>query len=130
MDSARRNGSLLGICIAVAACIAGAIAAPADARDFNCDASALRLALGGQAPVEPITANRGATACKDVKSQTKTTIGPVTAGALIAETSAPKGTQADSEGGLGLVSVSADALAGIPIPTLDAIDQIPAVPLP
>jgi hypothetical protein len=108
-----------------------ALAVPAaQARDFNCDASAVRLTLGGQATVEPITANRGQSACKDVKSQTKTTIGPVTLGALIAETSAPKATQADAQGGLGLVSVSADALAGLPIPTLDAIDQLPAISVP
>ena len=109
----------------------GLLAAPAaQARDFNCDASALRLSIGGQVPVEPITANRGSTACKDVKSQTKTTIGPATIGALIAETSAPNSTQADAQGGVGLVSVSADALAGIPIPTLDAVDQLPAVTVP
>jgi hypothetical protein len=102
----------------------------ADARDFNCDASAVRLQLGGQSTVEPITANRGAPTCKEVKSQTKQTIGPVTLGALIAETKVPKPTEVDAQGGLGLVSVSADALAALPIPTLDAIDQIPPVPLP
>jgi hypothetical protein len=102
----------------------------ADARDFNCDASAVRLTLGGQATVEPITANRGQSACKEVKSQTKQTIGPVTLGALYAETTVPSSTAAQAQGGLGLLSVSADALAGLPIPTLDEIDQIPAVPLP
>src|SRR3954447_13238259 len=102
----------------------------AHARDFNCDASAVRLTLGGQATVEPITANRGAATCKEVKSQTKTTVGPATLGALIAETTVPQATAADAQGGLGLVSVSAAALAGIPIPTLDAIDQIPALPVP
>src|SRR3954462_6681646 len=102
----------------------------AHARDFNCDASAVRLQLGGQQTVEPLTANRGQAGCKEVKSQTKQTIGPATLGALIAETDVPKATQVDAQGGLGLVSVGADALAGVPIPTLDAIDQIPAVPLP
>jgi hypothetical protein len=102
----------------------------AQARDFNCDASAVRLTLGGQQTIEPITANRGQSACKEVKSQTKQTIGPVTLGALIAETTVPKATAADAQGGLGLVSVSADALAAVPIPTLDAIDQLPPVPLP
>src|SRR4051794_63164 len=106
-------------------------AAPvAHARDFNCDASAVRLQLGGQATVEPITANRGAPTCKDVKSQTKQTIGPVTLGALIAETRVPNATQVDAQGGLALVSVSAEALAGIPIPTLDFVDQIPPVVVP
>jgi hypothetical protein len=112
--------------------IAGfALAVPAaQARDFNCDASAVRLQLGGQATVEPITANRGSSVCKEVKSQTKQTIGPVTLGALYAETTVPNSTEAQTQGGLGLVSVSADALAGLPIPTLDAIDQIPAVTVP
>jgi hypothetical protein len=102
----------------------------AHARDFTCDASALRLQLGGQATVEPLTANRAATACKEVKAQTKQTIGPATLGALYAQTTVPAPTHAQAQGGLGLLSVSAAALAGIPIPTLDAIDQIPAVPLP
>jgi hypothetical protein len=108
-----------------------ALAVPAaQARDFNCDASAMRLGVLGQATVEPITANRGVSECKDVKSQTKQTVGPVTVGALIAETSVPKANTADAQGGLGLVQVSADALAGLPIPTLDAIDNIPAIGVP
>src|SRR3954470_3083167 len=114
----------------VAALIPLAAPAAAQARDFNCDASAVRLQLGGQATVEPITANRGAPTCKDVKSQTKQTIGPVTLGALIAETRVPNATQVDAQGGLALVSVSAEALAGIPIPTLDFVDQIPPVVVP
>ena len=107
-----------------------AIPASAQARDFNCDASALRLQLGGQATAEPITANRGSSTCKEVKSQTKITVDPITLGALIAETTVPKATEADAQGGIGLVSVGAGALAGIPIPTLDAVDQIPAVSVP
>jgi hypothetical protein len=102
----------------------------AHARDFNCDASAVRLTLGGQATVEPITANRGQASCKEVKSQTKQTIGPVTLGALYAETTVPSASSAQAQGGLGLLSVSADPLAALPIPTLGAIDQLPAVPLP
>jgi hypothetical protein len=102
----------------------------ADARDFNCDASAVRLQVLGQATVEPITANRGQSSCKEVKSQTKQTIGPVTLGALYAETTVPTSTNVQAQGGLGLLSVSADALAGLPIPTLDAVDQIAPVALP
>src|SRR4051812_43291097 len=113
-----------------AALIPLGVPAAAQARDFNCDASAVRLQLLGQATVEPITANRGESTCKEVKSQTKQTIGPLTLGALIAETKLPKPTEVDAQGGLGLVSVSADALAALPIPTLDAIDQIPPVPVP
>src|SRR4051794_5868106 len=120
--------ALAGGAIATVACLGGA--GIAQARGFNCDASAVRLTLGGQQTIEPITANRGQAACKEVKSQTKQTIGPVTFGALYAETTLPAATQAEAQGGLGLVSVSAAALAGIPIPTLDAIDQIPPVPLP
>jgi hypothetical protein len=101
----------------------------AHARDFNCDASAVRLQVLGQATVEPITANRGESSCKQVKSQTKQTVGPVTLGALYAETTVRAATDVQAQGGLGLVSLSADALAGLPIPTLDEIDQIAAVPV-
>src|SRR3954454_15039986 len=102
----------------------------AHARDFNCDASAVRLQLGGQQTIEPLTANRGSATCKQVKSQIKQTIGPASLGALVAETTVPSATQADAQGGLGLVSITAAALAGVPSPTLDGIDQLPAVPLP
>src|SRR3954453_18745789 len=78
---------------------AGFAAPAAQARDFNCDASALRLTLGGQATVEPVTANRGAASCKEAKSQTSTTIGPVIGGVLIAETTLPNG-DAQARGGL------------------------------
>jgi hypothetical protein len=128
-----RNGTKLTHLLPTFALAALAVllaAAPAQARDFNCDASAMRLQLLGQATVEPITANRGSSTCKEVKSQTKQTIGPVTLGALYAETTVPGSTQAQAQGGLGLVDVSADALAGLPLPTLDAIDQIPPVLLP
>lgn len=107
------------------------VAAPlAQARDFNCDASAMRLSLLGQATIEPITANRGSSTCKEVKAQTKQTIGPVTLGALYAETTVPSATEAQAQGGLGLVEVSADALAGLPLPTLTEIDQLDAIVVP
>jgi hypothetical protein len=122
-------GGSARILLVVAALIPLAAPAAAQARDFNCDASALRLQLGGQATVEPITANRGSSVCKEVKSQTKQTIGPVTLGVLYAEATVPNSAEAQTQGGLGLVSVSADALAGLPIPTLDAIDQLPSVPV-
>jgi hypothetical protein len=118
------------ICLLVLAALFLVAVPSASARDFNCDASAVRLSVLGQATVEPITANRGQAECKDVKSQTKQTVGPVTLGALIAETRVPKADTVDAQGGLGLVQLSADALAGLPIPTLDAVDQLPAVTVP
>jgi hypothetical protein len=108
-----------------------ALAAPAaQARDFNCDASALRLQLGNATTVEPVTANRGVSTCKEVKSQTATQVGPVAAGTLLAETTVPSRNEAQAQGGLGQLSVSASALSGIPLPTLDAIDAIPPVTVP
>ena len=122
---ARRIGTAFILVLAAAA-----FAAPAaEARDFNCDASALRITLGGQATVEPVTANRGDSACKEVKSQTSTTIGPVAGGVLLAETTLPNG-EAQARGGLASLQVSAAALAGVPLPTLDGIDQLPAVSVP
>src|SRR3954454_21656252 len=102
----------------------------APARDFNCDARAVRLQRGGQQTVEPLTANRGSATCKEVKIKTKQTVGPRTLGALIAETTVPNSTQADAQGGVGLVSISAAVLAGIQVMTPDQIDQLPAVTVP
>ncbi|MEA2494550.1 MAG: hypothetical protein QOJ29_2461 [Thermoleophilaceae bacterium] len=108
-----------------------ALAAPsAQARDFNCDASAVRLALGSATPIEPITANRGATNCAEVKSQTSASSGPVSGGVLLAQIAKPSDSEATAVGGLGSLTVGASALAGIPLPTLDAIDQIPATTVP
>src|SRR4051794_28848482 len=107
---------LLGFLVAVAA------APAAQARDFNCDASSIRIQLAGNATVEPITANRGETECKEVKSQTSATSGPISGGVLLAQTSRPSDKEAQALGGLGTLSVGQGALAGIPIPTLDAIN--------
>jgi hypothetical protein len=107
------------------------LAAPAaQARDYNCDASAVRLQLGGATTVEPVTANRGVSACKEVKSQTAAQSGPVAGGVLLAETTVPSRNEAQARGGLGQLSVSLDALSGVPLPTLDAIDALPAVTVP
>src|SRR5947209_7764082 len=48
----------------------GATSAPAGAQgtSFNCDASALRVTLLGQATVEPVTANRGAGLCANASN--------------------------------------------------------------
>src|SRR3954447_10729772 len=115
----------------IALAFAAVIAAPgAQARDFNCDASAIRLQIASQATIEPITANRGQTTCKEVKSQTSATSGPVSGGILLAQTTLPSATEAQAVGGLRRLTVALGALTGIPIPTLDAIDALPAVTVP
>lgn len=107
------------------------LAAPgAQARDFNCDASAFRLQIGSAPAIEPITANRGATDCKQVASQTKANAGGVTAGVLLAQTTLTGSTQVQAQGGLGFLSIATSVLAGLPTPTLTAIDALPAVNVP
>src|SRR4051794_31254390 len=110
--------------------VIGLAASSAHARDFNCDASSIRIQLAGNATVEPVTANRGATECKEVKSQTSASSGPVSGGILLAQTTRPSDKEAQALGGLGSLSVGPGALAGIPIPTLDAVNQIPPVQVP
>src|SRR5947209_5992791 len=107
------------------------VAAPtASARDFNCDASAIRLQLGGSATVEPVTANRGATTCRAVGSPTSIATTNVSAGVLVAQTSVPNPREADAVGGLSQLTVGLGALAGIPNPTQTAINQIAPVVVP
>jgi hypothetical protein len=121
----RFTRALLGIGIATAI-----IAPSAQARDFTCDASAVRLQLGSTATIEPVTANRGGTSCKAVKVQTAATNGPISGGSLLAQTSLASATDAQAIGGVGQLSVGQGALAGIPLPTLDAINAIPPVTVP
>jgi hypothetical protein len=123
----RRSALLLQ---ALAFVIFAFAASSAEARDFNCDASALRLTLGGSQTIEPITANRGASSCTTVKSQTSLQTGVVDGGALIAETTVPAVNSAQARGGLASLSVSAGALSGIPTPTLDAINAKRNVTVP
>src|SRR2546423_1430644 len=79
--------------------LALAFAAPgAQARDFNCDASALRLQIASAPVVEPVTANRGSALCKAITSQLPSSI-PGVAGTLLAQTTVPGVTQAASFGG-------------------------------
>lgn len=116
---------------ALLALVIAAFAAPgAQAADFNCDASAARLQLLSQATIEPITANRGAAECKEVKSQTSTNSGPISGGFLLAQITKPNDKQATALGGLGQLTVKIDALSGLPLPTLDAINQLPGVTVP
>jgi hypothetical protein len=115
----------------VVALLVAAFAAPAaQARDFNCDASAVRLQLGGQTVLEPAIANRGVAKCLPAQVQQALNAGPVAAGVLLAETKLSGVTEATAHGGLASLAIGPDALAGLPIPTLDAIDQIPATTVP
>lgn len=114
---------VLGLYIALAATPAHA------ALDFSCDASALRIQLGGQTVVEPATANRGVATCKTVSNDIPLNAGPF-AGSLLADTSVTGTTQAVSRGGLGTLTVGAGLLSALPMPTLDAIDQIAPVTVP
>src|SRR6476646_10813560 len=105
-------------------------AAPASARDCNCDASSIRIQIASQATVEPVTANRGQAECKEVKSQTSTGNAVVSGGVLLAQTTLPSSKEAQALGGLGQLTVGQGALAGVPIPTLDAVNQLPSVTVP
>src|SRR4051794_12668870 len=134
-SSHRVNDSRMGrlpVLLTVAAAALALAAPAAGARDFNCDASSIRIQIGGQATVEPVTANRGQADCKEVKSQTSTGNAVVSGGVLLAQTTRPSDKEAQALGGLGTLSVGPGALAGVPIPTLDAIDQLPpqSVPIP
>jgi hypothetical protein len=109
----------------VAGSLVALTASSAQAADFSCDASALRIQLGNQTIVEPLTANRGGATCQAVKNELPLNIGPI-AGSLLAQTSLPSVSEAVSQAGLPKLTVGAGLLAGLHLPTLDAIDSIPS----
>ncbi|WP_028057625.1 hypothetical protein [Candidatus Solirubrobacter pratensis] len=111
-----------------AAALAALIAAPssAHAASFNCEASALRLAVAGTALQEPVTANAGASSCAPAESggALPATPLPVTGGAVFARTTLtgaePLSQVATASAGIGDLTVTSP-LPGIPAPDLSAL---------
>lgn len=127
---------------AVAALVALAVpAAPARAATpFNCDASAVRASLLGQAAIEPVTANRGKPACANaISGLTDVLPAPLSVSAAVARTirSGPD-DRTDLQSVLaigGLADVRIAALPSLPI-TLPidtvaaSLPTLPAIPVP
>ena len=140
----RTSGATLLAAMAMVAAPSATAPASADAGSFNCDASALRATLLGQATVEPITANRGQATCQNASGTLAQTPGglpvPLKASAAIASTQvSPDGSTAFVAGGLaslgaglpGPVSaVLAQAATAAQGATQSAIDSVPAVTIP
>lgn len=129
-------------CPAVAALVAFALpAAPAQAASpFNCDASAVRASLLGQAAIEPVTANRAQPACADaVGGLTGALPAPLSVSAAVARTitSGPD-NRVDQQSALAVGGLADVRIAGLPaLPITLPIDTVaaalptlPAIPVP
>ncbi|MCW2999470.1 MAG: hypothetical protein JWN65_3019 [Solirubrobacterales bacterium] len=123
-------------CLVAAICATALVAltgAPsATAAPLRCDASALRGAVLGQAALEPVTANRGATACRTAASggaavAQALAVLPLNASVLGASTFVtPAGTPNEQQAALaqgGLADLRIRALATLPI-------QLPTAAIP
>ena len=108
--------------------------APAFAQGFTCESSALAVTLGPSPKTEPITANRGESACKAAQAggNFPATPLPVTGTLLSATTSlepatgTPASQTAGAAAGLGSLAISG---LPIPIPTPD-LSQLPGPQTP
>jgi hypothetical protein len=114
------TGALLG-----ALAIAAASAAPAHAA-WNCSASAIRGQVLTAPGIEPVTANKGATACADASAGLGDQLGalplPLSVNLLSAKTAISgtgTGQSISATGGLGQLAVK--SLPDLPIP----LDQVP-----
>ncbi|HEX2015294.1 MAG TPA: hypothetical protein VGN69_01275 [Solirubrobacteraceae bacterium] len=75
------------IVVALAAGLGGGFSASAAAEPFTCSASALKGSIVGQAPIDPVTANAGQSACRsDAGSLSSALAAPLGAGAAQAST--------------------------------------------
>jgi len=113
-----------GIVVAAAAALTLAPSAHA-ANAINCDASALRLTVLGQS-AEPVTANRGKTACTTVSAPAPVNLSaiglPLTAGALTAATAAAgerENQKAIAVGGV--LNLELAKLPALPLPDLTTL---------
>ncbi len=110
------------------------------ASPYNCDASALRGAVLGQAALEPVTANRGKPSCANASAGLSQVLpAPLAASAVVARTTvSPDGTQADKQEALavgGVADVRVSALPTLPIAlpidtVLASLPTLPAIPVP
>jgi len=130
------TGSVLTALVALALPAAFAQAAS----PFNCDASALRASLLGQAAIEPVIANRGNVACVNASGGLTSVLpAPLSASAVVARTirNGPD-DRTDQQSVLaigGLADVRIGALPALPI-TLPvdqvaaALPTLPPIPVP
>ena len=117
-------GSRRGAAPAVALCLLGlavlaAVPASASAQGYTCEASALAATLGPSPRTEPVTANQGASTCKEASAGGNFPASPLPiTGSLLSATTdlepptgAPSAQTATASGGLGELRI-----AGLPIP--------------
>jgi hypothetical protein len=121
-----RSGTRFTLLVGAAACSAAVLtsAGTASAAPLQCDASALRGTILGQGALEPVTANRGATACATVAAggaaagQVLAAL-PLNASILGASTKVtPAGTPNEKQAALaqgGVANLTVKALPTLPI---------------
>ena len=115
--SPRRAASLLTLPLLLAALLA--LPASASAQGYTCEASAFAVTLGPSPRTEPVTANKGESACKADSAGGNAPASPLPiTGSLLSATTAleppagaPSAQTASAAGGLGSLAV-----AGLPIP--------------
>ena len=115
--SPRRAASLLTLPLLLAALLA--LPASASAQGYTCEASAFAVTLGPSPRTEPVTANKGESACKADSAGANAPASPLpVTGSLLSATTAlepptgaPSAQTASAAGGLGSL-----AIAGLPIP--------------
>ena len=136
MSRTGRLHAVITVAAAVAACLTVTGSAVADApTSFNCDASALRIALLGQATIEPVTANQGQAQCQNANGTLAQAPGglpvPLIASAATALTQVtPDGQDAQAIGGVaglgvGLPAAIQQVIAQAVTAAQGAIDQLP-----
>ena len=122
----------------------GTAAAPAQAAGWRCEASAIRTSVLGQAPVEPITANKGQVVCRSASALGGAGLpAPLNAVTIGASTSATGSVDRPAEQTVtatgGIVDLGLRILPDLPIklPVNEVIDNVapvsvplPALPLP
>src|SRR5687767_4068527 len=119
---------------ACAVAASGALATPASAASWNCEASAVRAAVLGSPIAEPVVANRGAGLCRAVNGVGSTglpsLLGVSTLAASTGVTGDAPATQVVNATG-GLVDLGVKLLPdlGITLPVNQAIDAVQPVDL-
>ncbi len=120
--------------VVIAACagaLAGIAPAPATAASFNCDASALRGTVLTAPAFEPLTANRGATACKNAVAGLAGVTDPLPLPLSISAALAQTGVQGSDAVPGSQRAVAVGGIADARVKTLPELPlRIPIPPIP
>jgi hypothetical protein len=121
---------LVGLALAIALIAGLTTAAAPAAAAFNCDASALRASVLGGAAVEPVTANRGQSSCREARGGGANLLPAPLATSLVYAQTSLAGQAANASGGIADARVGPLGTLPVALPVEQAVEAVQPIGVP